>query len=311
MAVIEGVIAEAPRATFLDYGSEEEWVAARNEGIGSSEALAVLERPFTVWARKVGAAPEDDLSGVEYVQTGRRIEPFILEWWADDNRVDLAPIISGSRTSFVNKMRPFMRASLDGMTRDFEGQPAIIEVKNVGEWMASEWDEGAPTYPRVQVQHAMAVTGIPRAVIVALLGGNRLRWVIEEYNPKFAARLIAAEQELWEQVLAEQPPDVDDSEETARALAALYAEPDGSVVTLDASFADLADEYANIQEQLKVLEARKRGIQNTIKKEVGNATYAQLPDGSGWSLKKTERKAYEVAATSFRSLRRVKKIGGK
>ena len=52
-------------------------------------------------------------------------------------------------------------ANIDGLTEDDNGNPAILEVKTAGVHRRGEWENGIPVYYETQVQHYLAVTGVP------------------------------------------------------------------------------------------------------------------------------------------------------
>jgi predicted phage-related endonuclease len=102
------------------------------------------------------------------------------------------------------------------------------------------------------------------------------------------------------------PPDVDGSASTAKVLAKLHPEDDGSEVFLPAEAADWTDEIEAAKEQIKTAEVMKQAAENRLKAAIGDATFGLLPDGSRWSWKSQTRKSYVVEEATFRVLRRSK-----
>ena len=126
----------------------------------------------------------------------------------------------------------------------------------------------------------------------------------------FIDKMTTAELEFWDRVQREDPPPADDKESSAKALAILYPTSSGESIALPANpFFELADDLEEAQARIRLSEAQKRGFENKVKRFMGEAEFGILPDGSSFTWKSQERKAYskKIEASSYRVLRRKKK----
>ena len=280
-----------------DSRDRESWLALRRQGIGGSDAPAILgltswASPASVQADKWGLLEEPDKA--EHLRWGQRLEAAILEGLADEIGKEVKPFGLLIRS----KEHPFMVCTPDGETEGI-----FVQAKNT--IRADQWRDGPPERVWAQVQHEMAVSGHPRCIVVALLLGNRLAWCYVDRDEKFIADvLIPAEREFWRLTQEMEPAPADGSEITKRALQLIYPKDSGESVLLDGSFLDLDLERGNLKERTKHTEARLLEIENLFRHAIKDATYATLPNGVQYSLKTQTRKAHEVKESTFRVLRR-------
>lgn len=286
----------------------ERWLQMRRSGIGASEIAAVLgESPWSsaveVYAEKIGAAPPRDLSDVEPVYWGSRLEPAIVSGYQDRT----GRPVEHSGVLLRSTAHPWAMCTLDALTTDGrEGDPWPLEIKNVGGRKAAEWEDGPPPHYALQLQHQMLVTGAPRATAAALIGGQRLVWCDVERDEVTIRRIVAAGSRFWlEHVEAAKAPAPDGSESAARALAALYAHPTpGSIAHLDGALLEADAELAELKQTISALKKRSDELEAALKAAIGTAEMGVLPDGTAYSWKEQTRAEHIVKASTFRVLRR-------
>jgi predicted phage-related endonuclease len=267
--------------------------------------------PLSVFVDKLGLGePRDDPP--EFMKWGHILEgPVAKEYAARTERTLFNP---GEFTIFSHDQLTFQQVTPDRMIlKDPGGRldvPGSLSIKTGGFFKAKEWDDEPPLEYQVQLQHELHVLGWEWGSFAILIGGQKLIHLDVERDEAFANKMIAAEIEFWDRVLREDPPEADDKESSAKALAALYPQSSGESIALPANpFFDLADDLEVTQATLKLAEARKRGMENRVKRFMGEAEFGILPDGSSFTWKTTERKAYskKIEASSYRVLRRKKK----
>ena len=86
--------------------------------------------------------------------------------------------------------------------------------------------------------------------MVALIGGQKLKWFDFEVNQKFIDGALVHLEKFWELVQTNTPPEVDGSDSTADAIARLYGSDDGSTIDLDEQVAKWVEKRAEFQEQI-------------------------------------------------------------
>ena len=241
-----------------------DWLAWRREGIGASDAAAILglspwASPMTVWLDKTGQLPDREPS--EAMAWGSILEGII----ADEFERRTGLIVASRQLAVTHPEHEWMRATLDGMVYARPGGQAlgVLETKNTSR--ARDWESGPPPHVVSQVQHQLAVSGLPKAWVAVLIGGNELRWWEVARDERTITDLIDAEARFWVRVLDRTPPSVDGSEVTAAAIRAAFSEPvENSSTDLPAHAVEIAAEYHLAAAAEKVAAQRKQEAANAL-----------------------------------------------
>lgn len=205
------------------FSSREEWLAARKNHIGGSDASACVGmNPYKdnvqLWEEKTGLVIPEDISDKRYVQYGLRAEEHLRELFALD--YPQYQIFYDDNNMFTNTDYPWMHASLDGELVDSDGRRGVLEIKttNILQSMQQEkWNDRIPDNYFCQVLHYLAVTGYDFAVLKAQLkrewsGEVRLatkHYFIERKDVEEDIRfLVEAEKRFWNCVSAGRRPDL-------------------------------------------------------------------------------------------------------
>ena len=234
-----------------------EWLLQRREGIGSSDAAAIMglsnfESPYSLWLDKRGEVPIDVSGDNELQQWGHLLEPVIRQQAGE--RLGLEAKTCGA---LVSKDRPWQRCNLDGYFIAEDGIP-ILECKNTDARNADQWDEQIPDAAEIQVAHSMAVTGAPYAWVAGLIGGNRLALHRVERNPNIVDILIEEEAKFWQYVQSDTPPPADGHLRTLQTLTKGWAHKKPAKETDDPQVELWWRQWAEADEELKAAEDRKR-----------------------------------------------------
>jgi putative phage-type endonuclease len=307
---VEVVPAGAPR---------DVWLAARQHGIGASEAAAVLglspwESPFSLHWRKRGV-----LGGVEeseQMRWGTILEEPIAAEFARRH-----PTVRVERVGLCASLsRPWQLATPDRLIVDPDegcdcpvagcrrtgvctaggAVTAVVECKIDDAHHAYAWgEEGSDDIPvqyRCQVMQQLDVLGVELAYVAVLIGGTDYREYIVEYDEAEARLIRDADAAFWADVQAERPPEVDDSPATARALRALHPTVEDREQLVPAG---VARRYLNAVRAERRAEQRRRGAENQLRARLGAARRAVLPDGTRIATRSVyDRKPYTVGPTT-------------
>ena len=139
-----------------------EWLAFRQNGIGASEAAAVLGlSPFKtnveLWEEKVGLRQPKQIES-DVIEYGRDAEDLLTQMFALDY-----PCYNVKVDKTVVYKNDFMFCSLDGELENKKTkEKGILEDKTALVMSAAsreKWHEQIPNQYYVQVLHQMAVTG--------------------------------------------------------------------------------------------------------------------------------------------------------
>ncbi len=207
-----------------------EWLEARENGIGASQAAAAIgvsewQSPIGLWAEKLKLVPpvEQNVS----MRIGTELEPLIASMYTE---------ATGIKIRRANNLRqhathPFMLASID---RRAGRKPVELKFSARATGYGEPGPDEVPDDVLVQVLHQLAVLDEPEGDVALLKPGAAgvLIYPITR-TVEAEAAIVAREAAFWEHVLTRTQPTVDGTEATARALAAMY--PRGAeLVTIEA-----------------------------------------------------------------------------
>ena len=157
--------------------NRDEWLEARKNGIGASEAACLVGlSPFKtnvqLWEEKTGRREATDISNNPRGKYGTEAEEhlralFGLDFPQYEIVYDQFGMISN------NQKLPFAFATLDGdLTDKATGRRGVLEIKTAEinrmvQW--AEWGEQIPQHYYVQVCHQLLATGYDFAILKAQL----------------------------------------------------------------------------------------------------------------------------------------------
>lgn len=173
-----------------DFQDETEWLSGRMNGIGGSDASAVIgmnpyKSNIDLFEEKTGRQIPEDISGKSCVIYGKRAEEYIRELFKLD--YPEYQVTHYEYRILQSKAYPFMQASLDGELVDPDGRKGILEIKtsNILQSMQYEkWKDRIPDNYYIQVLHYLMVTGYQFVVLRAHLiseWGKDKRTTVKHY----------------------------------------------------------------------------------------------------------------------------------
>lgn len=298
-------------ATVTEPKTREQWLEDRRSGIGASEAAAALgESPFKtaweLWLEKTGTIQPPDLSDKLYVRLGQVMERGVGEIYAEHSgrRVEFWPQTEVLRHGDI----PWMLCTPDATQVDDSRGPGILSIKTTDQRFLKDWErDGIPLHYQIQAHQELAITGLEWGTVAVAFGRQTLKFFDFDRNQRFIDALTGKLEEFWRLIETRTPPAVDWTEGCARALFALHPQDNGATVDLPPEAAEWDAELQAAKERIKEAEKVATEYENLIKAAIGSNTFGRLPGGGSYSWKLQERASYEVKATSFRCLRRLKK----
>lgn len=295
------------------------WLIARRQGIGGSDAAALMAcHPYhslvSLWADKTGRLPpdEDNLP----MRWGRRLESAILDEYAYATGLDVvagldfAPERAATFDGDVRMLRhptlPVMIGNVDGVAVGDASGPGVVDAKAVTPRKFRKWiADGRPDLNYlVQLDDYMELLDLEWACIAAFTSIDSPVFVYNvERDRGFGARLMEAADTFWRRyVLADREPPADSSEATAKALRAIHPKDNGEAVLLTGPATEWAAEHDDLADQIRVLKERRDKLTTKLIATIGDASAGILPDGSGFTYKagKTGRSLRRAAARGLR-----------
>ncbi len=275
-----------------------EWHAIRLRHVGGSEVAALFgvqedyqQSLWTLHMVKSGRIPAphvDDAPGTR-IWYGKKLEPIIAEMAA---QLHGWTVTKGGYC--IDDTTPGMGCSLDYVITEpgpeetklgFSG-PGVLQLKNA-DWLAHKrgWVQDEPPFSVIlQLQHEIACSGYGWGVIGCLVGGNNLPAYRYAAAPKIIEGIRDRVTRFWEDVRANRPPHVDDSESTAEAIRALYPSA-VSLVPIDMTdnpdFDAICAQFLITRENRRASDKAEQGVKNELEAILQGAT---LAESLGWRV---------------------------
>lgn len=249
--------------------THEEWLKARQSGIGGSDAGTILgvnkwKSKTQLFFEKVNPELKQQVDN-EFIYWGNVLEDVVAKEFEAR---------TGKKVRKNNKMlrhpeHEFMLANLD---RVIVGEKALLECKTTSQYNIDQWkDDEIPASYLCQIQHYMAVTGYEKAYIAVLCGGNQFIWKEVPRDDELIEIIIDAEKDFWyNNVLAGVIPEIDGSDATKDFLNHMYKDIDETEVQLSDDVETLLTALEQVKQEEKELKELKTQYENKIKHILGN-----------------------------------------
>lgn len=159
----------------LTFKTRDEWLQARKNTIGGSDASAVVGmNPYKtnvdLWAEKTGLVIPEDISDKPYVKYGHDAEPLLREMFKLD--FPEYQVCYEENNLFLNDKYPWGHYSADGWLLDQNGRTGILEIKTteiLQSMQKEKWNQRIPDNYFVQVLHGLLIMEADFAILKAQL----------------------------------------------------------------------------------------------------------------------------------------------
>lgn len=273
----------------------QNWLRVRNTGIGASEIATALGignpnwgSPFELYQRKRGELI--DVRDNAQMEWGRNLEAAIIKrflkchpefranpcvtgrlYRSKDREWQLATpdaVVFDTRNPFVHDRHSSGRVRVN----DTWGFPVVVQAKTgrKREGWGEEGSDEIPVYYRAQVLQEMDVVGADVAWVPVLFNGSEYREYRIERHERDLHVLRTRGAEFWRRVVEGNPPPVDGSVATLRALRDLGLEPEKQAqVPLE-----LAQKLARAKRLVVRAETLHARIEAQLREAMGDAEVA-------------------------------------
>lgn len=159
-----------------DNMTHKEWLENRKNGIGGSDAAAILgmnpyKTNIALWEEKTGQAEAEDISHKPFVIYGKEAEEPLAKLFALD--FPKYEVKHMEYNSYEHPQYPFLIGSLDGQIVERDtGRIGVLEIKTtniLNSRHKEKWNDRIPQNYFIQVLHYLLVTGYDFAVLKAQL----------------------------------------------------------------------------------------------------------------------------------------------
>lgn len=255
---------------------KEDWLRYRKMGLTGTDAGAITgmnpyASAFSIYQDKISDTIETFDN--EAMRQGRDMEEYVARRFEEETGLK----VRRANAIFQNEEHPWMLADFD---RLIVGQKAGLECKTVSPYSADKWTDGLiPLHYQMQVQHYLAVSGFECWYVAALIFGRDFIIRKIERDEELISYLITIEERFWkENVLNHVMPDPDGSPDYTEKIQQMYFKSDADKSIQLVGFNDLLSRRAELDNLIKKMETEKTTIEQKIKLEMQDASYATTED---------------------------------
>ncbi|WP_159728327.1 YqaJ viral recombinase family protein [Methylosinus sp. Ce-a6] len=303
------------------------WHALRRQDITASVAAALLgaadpedqhayATPYKLYLLATGAIEPEPIDEEGPVLRGWLMEEPAVRLLRRRNPSWIVRHNAGDARVYYRDPAARIGCTPDAIVNDPQRGIGIVQIKSVEasifrrKWKNDDGDFEPPLWIAVQAIVEATLVGASWAAVAPIVVGHGVEMPLIEVPIKagIMVRLRAAVAEFWRRVAEKRPYDPDFRRD-GELIAQLYDDPDPGVI-VDLSSHPRIVEIVAQREALKEREADGKAAEKERKTldahiifTLGNAESGRLPDGRIITTKATRRAGYEVAPTSFRTVR--------
>ena len=247
--------------------NKEEWKNLRHKYVGGSDAAAIVglnpfSSAYSLWAEKTDRVPP--FEGNLTTEVGTYLEDFVAKKFEEET----GKKVRRENHSILNDKYPWAIANVD---RVVVGEDAGLEIKTTSELNMKSFKNGEyPSNYYCQCIHYLALTGKQRWYLAVLIGNKEFKWFTIERDDDEIAALMAAEEEFWEHVKDNTPPEADGHKSTTETIKTVFAQSNDEEVSLF-GYEDCLKQYIALGKQIKELKSLQDEMANKVKSFMGNA----------------------------------------
>lgn len=292
--------------------SREQWLALRQKDITASVAGALLgvheyETPYSLWAQKSGRISEG-IEDTPPMKRGRLLEPVAVELMRE-----LRPTWKITRGDvYLRDPNTRLGATPDVFVEDPDRGPGIVQIKSVEsmtfrrKWRGDDGEVRPPLWIAVQAIVEAHLTGAKWVGVAPLVVNHGLDMPIIDDIPLHGGVIERLKREtaaFWKRVESGDAPPADYTRD-GEIIAELYGVSVAETVDLsgDARLIALMKQDKELAATASDTKELREAVKAEIIEKLGHNALA-LCDGWKISAPTTNRKAYSVAASSYRAVR--------
>ena len=240
----------------VQHMNREEWLAERRQGLGSSDAAAILglspyKSPYQVWLDKMGQDEEEDN---DWMEAGRELEPVVAKLYAKRFNQKIENV----QVMHVRKDKPFLRASVDRwIIPPGDNGTGALEIKTASERAIKSWGGPLPLSYFCQIQHQLMVTGWGWGeVAIFVTDSRKIERVPITRDNGFIAGLEKDLDEFWaNHILTKTPPPKSAADlQSLPGLKGKISTPDGQILVALEDVRKLKSMTAKLSDELEIKE---------------------------------------------------------
>ena len=237
----------------------------RMQYIGGSDIAAIMSQsrwktPYRLWAEKTGKIQMPDLSNVEAVEMGTRLEQFVADLFSEKT----GKSVRKAPKTYSHPDYSYLVAHVD---RLITGTDELLECKTCSAYKLEEWENKIPKEYILQVIWYLGITGRKRGWIACLIGGQKFVYMQIDFDEELFNLMVEKAVKFWNMVQNKIPPLI--LPEDDEVLGEIYSEHTDDMMVLQ----DLNDRIAYLQEikmHIEEMSKEKREIETELKSVIAN-----------------------------------------
>ena len=245
---------------------------SRRKAIWATDARKIVDgRAADVYLEKTGQAEREDISHIEAVQWGLKLQDVI----GREASARLQMELKEADYELYHPEHTWMASHFDFISADGS---TLVEVKNYNQSKRNQYDAETglmPAADRAQVVHEATVHRVQRCILAVLFGGQELVLIDKEISDDEKDSLIRTEAELWGAIQAKQPPEPT----SVGAAQKLFPVSTSRSLMADATVERQCAYLAAIKSEIKKLEDREAELQTAIQKMMRDSEALVTFDG--------------------------------
>jgi predicted phage-related endonuclease len=237
---------------------------SRRRAIWATDARKIVDgRAVDVYLEKIGQAEREDISHIEAVQWGLKLQEII----GREAGARLKMELKEADYELFHPKHQWMASHFDFISADGK---TLVEVKNYNQSKRNQFEPETgltPAADRAQIIHECAVHGVEHIVLAILFGGQELVLTIHKVTESEKEELIQTEAKIWASIQSKTPPECS-SVEAARKL---YAVSTDKGVIANAQLEHACQQLKAIKNQIKQFEEAEEKLQGFIQGQMKEA----------------------------------------
>ena len=259
---------------------------SRRKAIWATDARKIVDgRAADVYLEKIGQTEREDVSHIEAVQWGLKLQDVI----GREASARLKMELKEADYELYHPEHSWMASHFDFISAD---GTTLVEVKNYNQSKRNQYDVEIglmPPQDRAQVVHEATVHRVQRCILAVLFGGQELVLIDKPVSDSEKDELIQLESQIWAAVQTQTPPEAT----TVDAAKKLYplSTPDGVLAT--SQLEQACQQLKAIKNQIKQFEEAEEKLQGYIQGQMKEAGSLVTFDGkvlATWNSAKGSRR---------------------
>lgn len=234
--------------------------AERMQYIGGSDISAIMgqnrwKTPYRLWAEKTGKIITADLSNVEAVEMGNRLEQLVADIFSERT----GKVVRRAPKMYRHPKYSFLVANID---RLIVGGEELLECKTCSAFKLQEWENDIPKEYLLQVMWYLGITGRKRGWVACLIGGQKFNYKPVDFDQELFDLMVEKAIKFWGMVEKKIPPLIlPEDDETIAELYPTHTEDVIEIQEMEERIAYLQEIKMHIEEMTK----EKREIETELK----------------------------------------------